>query len=131
MNFNLTKPCANCPFRSDKLFYLRIDRASEILTAITRHQQTFACHKTTKLAETERGSDMVETPKSEHCAGALIMLEKLEQPNQLMRVAERLGVYDRSKLDMAAPVFDTPGEMLRSMRSIERNRSKLIGRDHG
>jgi hypothetical protein len=52
-----------------------------------------------------------ETEKSQHCAGALILLEKLEQPTNSMRVAERLGMYDRRELDMDAPVFDSWEEM--------------------
>lgn len=39
-----------------------------------------------------------------HCAGALIFLEKRYRPNQLMRISERLGMYDRTKLDMKAKV---------------------------
>lgn len=39
-----------------------------------------------------------------HCAGALIFLEKRNRPNQMMRIAERTGSYDRRTLDMKAPV---------------------------
>ena len=42
----------------------------------------------------------------------MILLEKIERPNQLMRIMERLGFYDREKLDMTAPVFDTPKEFI-------------------
>jgi hypothetical protein len=84
------------------------ERAEEIFEGLTTMQGTFACHKTTKSSKYD-DSEMVATEKSEHCAGALIMLEHMELPNQLMRIAERLGHYDRAKLDMDAPVF-TDGE---------------------
>lgn len=105
MNFNLTKPCGDmCPFRADCLEgWLGEDRAEEIVEGLITQQRTFACHKTTI---TDDGGETIETSKSEHCAGALIFLEHLEQPNQMMRIAERLGFYDRAKLDMDAPVFD-------------------------
>lgn len=108
MHFTLTKPCGNCPFRNDISFHLTVERAEEIAHAVTSLDQTFACHKTTREgAEDDDGwSEMEATEKSQHCAGVLIMLEKMEQPNQMMRIAERLGMYDRTKLDMDAPVFD-------------------------
>ena len=55
----------------------------------------------------EERATPVETARTQHCAGALILLEKLHHPSQLMRIFERLDGYDRSKLDMAAPVYDT------------------------
>jgi hypothetical protein len=65
----------------------------------------FHCHKTGTIAEGADGSeDFVATKDSLHCAGALIFLEKRNAPNQIMRIAERLSLYDRTKLDMKAPV---------------------------
>jgi hypothetical protein len=55
---------------------------------------------------------MVETKDSQQCAGALILLEKLGLPSNLMRVMERIRVYDRRKLDMESPVFDSWEEMV-------------------
>ena len=49
---------------------------------------------------------MQETEDSQHCGGALILLEKIESPNQMMRIMERMGGYDRHKLKMDADVFD-------------------------
>lgn len=102
MKFDLVRPCANCPFRSDRPGYLTAERVESIINAITREQRTFSCHKTNRFEDGEA----VETANSQHCAGALIFLERMEAPNQLMRIAERLGFYDRTKLDMDAPVFE-------------------------
>ena len=104
MNFDLKKPCEDCPFRNDKEHqrgWLGEDRASEIERSLSRH--TFPCHKTTKHDD---DGNYQQRPKEQHCAGALIMLEHMEQPSQMMRIAERLGMYDRAKLEMDSPVFE-------------------------
>lgn len=123
MRFDLTKPCGNCPYRTDRPFYLCPERTAEILDAITDGQQTFACHKTVDYDaeddDEESAGDGRHTTKTQHCAGALILLEKLERPNQMMRIAERLGLYDRRKLKMDAPVFDTPAAMIDAMEKLE------------
>lgn len=36
----------------------------------------------------------------------------MEQPNQMMRICERVGVYDRRKLDMDSPIFEDDESML-------------------
>lgn len=105
MKFDLPRPCKNCPFRSDIKGYLTKKRVREIIDGITREQATFSCHKSNDFETGEDGwSETVETSKTQHCAGALIFLERLDRPNQMMRIAERLGMYNRSKLDMDSPV---------------------------
>lgn len=65
----------------------------------------FPCHKTAVEAETEDGgTEFHATKKSVHCAGALIFREKRNQPNQMMRICERIGKYDRTKLNLEANV---------------------------
>lgn len=110
MNFDLIKPCKNCPFRNDIPSYLTSSRAEEISYAITERQETFSCHKTTK----HNGNYKLvsDTKDHQHCAGALILLEKLNMPNQMMRWMERIGKYDRRKLKMDSPVFDTVEEFI-------------------
>lgn len=110
MKFDLTAPCGNCPFRTDITFYLRAERVDEICEALVVDQRTFSCHKTTEHGC--RDGDGHVGPKEQHCAGALIMLEKMDRPNQMMRIMERLGGYDRTKLAMAAPVFDSGSDMI-------------------
>lgn len=97
--YGFTTPCSNCPFRSDIEPYIMPDRVTEIEEGLDRGE--FPCHKTT------HGRAPVEV----HCAGALILLEKLNRPSQMMRISERLGLYDRSKLDMDAPVYEDFEEM--------------------
>jgi len=111
MNFTLTAPCGNCPFRTDCLDgWLGEDRAEEIAMAITQGDKTFSCHKTNDFDEDENGETIIN--ENDHCAGALIMLEKMDQPNQMMRIAERLNMYDRFKLKMDSPVFEDIEEFI-------------------
>jgi hypothetical protein len=109
--FELTKPCANCPFRTDVPAYLRGDRIRQIRDDL--EETTFNCHKTVQHTdEDEESGHYVLKGSESHCAGALILLEKLNKPSQMMRIAERLRLYDRTKLDMLAPVYDSFEEMI-------------------
>jgi hypothetical protein len=110
---DMVRPCAKCPFRTDVEPYLTCARVREIEMALTRQQATFTCHETTVPSDGDDG-EMIDGPNAQHCAGALILMEKLNRPNQLMRIYERLGGYDRTKLKMDAPVFDTFAAMRRA-----------------
>jgi hypothetical protein len=104
VNFDLRKPCPKCPFRTDITPFIRGDRAAEIADGLLRQQGTFACHVT---VEHDDDGEPVTHGGEQHCAGALIMLERMNRPNQMMRFCERIGMYDRRKLDMDAPVYAT------------------------
>lgn len=84
--FDLKRPCAQCPFRTDIKPYLRAARAQEIVDAMVEHDGAFPCHKTIEHNEEGEG---VMSRSSQHCAGALILLEKIDKPNQVMRTFER------------------------------------------
>jgi hypothetical protein len=109
VKYDLIRPCKDCPFRTDIRPFLTTARAEEIAETLLSGG-TFACHKTVDYSgddEDEDGfSEGQVTGQSQHCAGAMIMLEKMEMPNQMMRIAERLGMYRPDKLDMEAPVFE-------------------------
>lgn len=130
MRFDLKSPCSSCPFRRDVPAFLHPQRAREICDAILKHDETFACHKTVDYSEEgepydpEGEGDILlgnldegrQTQETHHCAGALILAQKLGHPNQLTRIAGRMGLYDHRKLRLDAPVFDTPAEMIRHHR---------------
>ncbi len=104
MNYDLTNPCDLCPFRNDaKRLTLSADRLREMASG------EFCCHKT-GVSNDETG-DIEPTEKSQHCAGLLIFLENMEAPHQMMRICERLRLYDRTKLNMDAPVFESWDEV--------------------
>lgn len=104
IDFDLTRPCPQCPFRTDIEPFLTRVRAEEIATAITDQDKTFSCHKTVDYSE---GGDGATAQNEQHCAGALILLEHMKRPNQMMRIMERIGLYHRHRLDMQSPVYTT------------------------
>ncbi len=106
MKYTMTQPCSLCPFRDDdKRLTVSVERLQEFA------YNEFPCHQTAEYqeAQNEHSGDggYVGTADSQHCAGSLIFHEHLEQPHQMMRIAERLGMYDRTKLNMDAPVFQS------------------------
>ena len=105
--YGLIRPCPHCPFRNDIEPYLRPERTTEIATEI-QQGGPFICHETTVHKEGEDGAiELLEGPNSKVCAGSLIVMEKMGRPNQDARLAERLGEYDPSRLDMGAPVVNS------------------------
>lgn len=99
MNYEQTKPCPECPFLKENAKSYGKKRLEMYA------QGEFPCHKTAKAVEQEDGPDeFIPTAESQHCAGALIYLEKRNRPHQMMRICERLGMYDHTKLCMEAKV---------------------------
>lgn len=109
--YKLKRPCVNCPFRTDVPGYLRRERAAEIARALADGAE-FPCHETTIENPNEEG-ELMRGPESQFCAGALICMEHQEAPNQSVRIAERLQIYDREQLDMSAPVARSFFEFVR------------------
>lgn len=108
MQMTLTHPCPQCPFRTDIPPYLYPARVRQIEASLVHG--VFPCHKTTDWGDGDDGdgdTEYVPTGEERHCAGALILLEKTGRPSQWMRISGRLGDYDRRKLNMAAPVFNS------------------------
>ena len=98
------KPCDACPFTDPNQLWLNYERKAEIVAAI-RADHPFHCHKTVDYS----GDEGQVTEHSQECAGALILQEREGSINQLARIAERLGLYDPTKLDMELvpyPSFD-------------------------
>ena len=90
----MTEPCDACPFLLGSGFTYR--------SLLAHASGEFACHKTCELDE--ETSKYEPKKKSLQCAGALIFLEMQDAPHQMMRINERIGLYDRTKLNMNAPV---------------------------
>lgn len=108
MKYTLTTPCAKCPFRTDVQPYLSPERVRQISRSLVRGE--FACHRTTE--HDDETGEPVETGGEIHCAGALILMEKENRSSQMMRIAERLGMYDASALAMDAPVYASFHDMI-------------------
>jgi len=116
MDYDKYEPCSDCPFRCDIKAYLTYDRVQDLEDSLERG--SFPYHKTLDYNTLEKAGheegdllpDEVEK-KAKHCAGALILMEKEERPSQMMRICERIGLYDRRKLDMDAPIYDSFADM--------------------
>lgn len=111
--FNLKTPCGQCPFRTDNGFILTNERVEEI-TGSLMAGKSFACHKTVDYSD--EGERTTYHDGEMHCAGALIMLEHENKPNQIMRIGERLRFYDHKQLKMDAPVFKSVKDMILAYR---------------
>lgn len=71
---------------------------------------------------------MVDGPNAQHCAGALIMLEHMQQPTQLMRIYERTNGHDARNLDMTAPVYTSARAFVTAHRRRDTRESSAIAR---
>lgn len=93
--FDLKAPCVNCPFRigQGELFGLAPDRITEIVRA-----PAFQCHKTVDY-DVEDDEAPGAGNKPQQCAGLMAVLHREGRPNQIMRIAERLGALDPDQLD--------------------------------
>jgi hypothetical protein len=112
MNFNLKRPCKNCPFRNDVGFFMTPERRAQIAEALTTGHQTFACHNTVDYDKWDEAGEYRATGGESHCAGALIVLAKegVLWENQMLRLAAALRLFNPDILDMDAPVFENMEE---------------------
>jgi hypothetical protein len=94
MNYDMRKPCAECPFLATNNF--KIKRLMRFASG------EFPCHMACET--NEEGNYVAKNEKTPHCAGALIFNEKRNKPHQMARIAERFGMYDYTKLDMSVEV---------------------------
>lgn len=126
MEFNLIRPCHNCPFRTDVVFPLDVARVEEILRAILQEDRTFACHNTTRDGEWIEDDDgeevYIPSANAQHCVGAILMVYHTRRPNAMLQIAERLKLFDPTRLDYDAPVFTTTDAMLTHMAQYERRK---------
>jgi hypothetical protein len=105
MHYKMTTPCDECPFLKGSGFALK---------SLQRHASgEFACHKQCDIND-DGVYEEKDNGKSAHCAGALIFLEKRGESTQMMRITERLGMYDHTKLNMGAPVGTKPSDFKRA-----------------
>jgi hypothetical protein len=114
--YALRKPCAKCPFRTDVQPYLSFERAKEIAAGLRDHG-SFFCHRTVDYDDQDEDADEYVTQGTEQqCAGATILQENDGGLGQLLRIAERIGIYDRSRMDLDAPVYTSIDDWVGSYR---------------
>jgi hypothetical protein len=101
MKYTMTTPCDQCPFLDTP----NMRRGFPLRRLKEFAEGQFPCHQTASVVEDEEtGSEFRANGKSVACAGMLIFNEKRGYANQMMRICERLGMYDASKLNMKADV---------------------------
>jgi len=127
MEFQLTQPCDNCPFRSDVVPYLNQARAEEIALQLERH--TFACHKTTHVSQGRDVMGRFAKRITQHCAGALILMLKTECLGDLQQIAERLGLFDPKLMKLDAPVVETFQQFIAAQPGMVRSRRRRVWYD--
>lgn len=103
--FNLRRPCANCPFLKQGAIELAPGRLDNIIeTLVSNDYSTFQCHKTVHNKRTGGHWDdgnYIASGNESMCAGAMIYLEKLGRPTVGMRMARIFGIYDPQNLEWA------------------------------
>lgn len=110
MHFDLTRPCPDCPFRTDIRFVLTPARVVALLEGIFQEGQTFTCHNASQGCWRE--DTYLPSQGDQHCAGALLLIQWEDVGHRMTQLAQQLGLYDPSRLDMGAPVFSTVEAML-------------------
>jgi hypothetical protein len=85
MHYDLTRPCDACPFLESMSHGFTDERLAQFASG------SFFCHKT---CDTNDDGEFVATARSQHCAGALIWMDKRGDYNQAARVAGRLGLFN-------------------------------------
>jgi len=120
VKFDLKTPCSNCPFRREGGVRLYSARVIEIAGGfLSNRGGDFPCHKT---VDHDDDDNRITTKDSQHCAGALIFAEKNENQTQMMRISERLRLYDPASYVGHELVFDDLDEMLET--AVDRNRRR-------
>jgi hypothetical protein len=120
MNFDLIRPCDNCPFRSDRPpFGLRPGHIRSILGGGDGPDhwpaKSFPCHKTVAYGAGPNGRDVIP-PTAQQCAGVMIILHRENRYNDAMQLGERFGMFDPDKLDMSAPVYPSTEAAVKGQR---------------
>ena len=94
--FKLTKPCANCPFRSDdKAISLAQGRREDIIEGLLLGREpTFHCHKTVYRSDGRNHDDSGEFRPVDvcHCPGAAAVTRKFGRDTVVVQIASRMGL---------------------------------------
>jgi hypothetical protein len=130
MKYDLHTPCSDCPFRKEGGIRLTRARVMEVAACTENPGGEFPCHKTVKRDEDdeddEDSCDSYDHAAAKHCAGALVFAEKQGTSSQMIRIAERLGMYDASKLRGHDDVFDSVEDMLDTAIGRQKPRARPV-----
>ena len=117
--YDLVKPCSDCPFRKKPFFDLRAARVQEIEDA----DGEFHCHKTVEYDD-EDGEPCPGSPNQKVCAGWLIVHRNQDTANQMIRIAERLGMLNVEDLSDEVDCYASFEEYIEEIQYRERKRKQ-------
>lgn len=108
--FDLIRPCANCPFRTDHPVYLKAGTARLMVRTVLTGG-VFPCHET--MIYDAQWADDGEPQfgvNTQFCAGALIFAT-LAGRGEALRFFKGFG-FDPARLDLQAPVCKSRRELM-------------------
>jgi hypothetical protein len=120
MRFDVTTPCAGCPFRRRGKLAVRLGRSRIMEVAgnmLDINGGTFTCHKKITGQTDSCNQNYRPSVDDVHCAGALIFAERNNNQTRMMQIAERIGLYQPDLFCSAKQrrlVFATIDEMLKT-----------------
>jgi hypothetical protein len=125
MDYDMKKPCECCPFRRGTAMRLTAGRVREVVGGMLKSNGgEFPCHRTIENLTDDQGEDsgyQEKNGKGKHCCGALIFAEKNRTSTQMMRICERIGMYDARTLmsdqEVVDMVFDDYDEAMKHLTS--------------
>jgi hypothetical protein len=134
MDYDMKKPCECCPFRRGTPMRLTRGRVAEVVgMMLNPNGGEFPCHRTIEHLEGDNGEDAgfrEKNGKGKHCAGALIFAEKNKKSTQMMRICERIGIYDPATLmsnqEVVDSVFSSFGEALKHLTSPSKELNNTV-----
>lgn len=116
MEFDLKRPCKNCPFRTDEtaIRFACRERAEEIEESAYRNG--FPCHLSAHIDEDDDDAGYEFGEGTQHCAGALLMYLRGDDAGNVPFgwLTDRKQDAIRARMDFNAPVFDGPEAFLDS-----------------
>lgn len=127
IKFDLRSPCADCPFLEATPVHpgVAVDLPS-IMGGMEMGTLAHTCHKTDPLSDSPEGQAF--NGPLQHCAGALILMEKSEQRSHHMTGAIIRGDYSPALLNMAAGVSTVRQFIAKHLRWAEKELGKKKGR---
>jgi len=113
--FNLIKPCPNCPFRNDdQAIDLQPGRREQIIEdLLSGKESTFHCHKTVYRDDGRNHDEDGNYHPVDvcHCAGAAAVTRKFGRDTTLVQIATRLGAIEPDHYDPAASLTLEPEDL--------------------
>jgi len=113
--FDLRKPCANCPFRNDsKAIDLQPGRREQIIEdLLSGKQTTFHCHKTVYREDGRNHDEDGNYVPADvcQCPGAMAVARKFGRDTVMVQVATRLGAIPHDHYDDALPLTLEPEDL--------------------